>query len=99
MKRFPILTTTAAVLALMTTGSFAAPKKKTAGDTAKGIIDALLGDDKQPAPAQGKAGAGIAGTVAQFSGKWNIEDGSGAVTVKAAGTAAQVHWDLSLIHI
>ena len=95
MKRFPILTTTAAVLALMTAGSFAAPKKKTVGDTAKGIIDALLGDDKQPAPAQGKAGAGLAGTVAQFSGKWNIEDGSGAVTVKAAGTAAQVHWDFA----
>lgn len=95
MKRFPILTTTAAVLALMTAGSFAAPKKKTVGDTAKGIIDALLGDDKQPAPAQGKAGAGLAGNVAQFSGKWNIEDGSGAVTVKAAGTAAQVHWDFA----
>ena len=95
MKRFPIHTTTAAVLALMTAGSFAAPKKKTAGDTAKAIIDALLGDDKQPAPAQGKAGAGLAGTVAQFSGKWNIEDGSGAVTVKAAGTAAQVHWDFA----
>jgi hypothetical protein len=95
MKRFRIHTTTAAVLALMTAGSFAAPKKKTAGDTAKGIIDALLGDDKQPAPAQGKAGAGLAGTVAQFSGKWNIEDRSGAVTVKAAGTAAQVHWDFA----
>lgn len=95
MKRFPILTTTAAVLALMTAGSFAAPKKKTAGDTAKAIIDALLGDDKQPAPAQGKAGAGLAGNVAQFSGKWNIEDGSGAITVKAVGTAAQVHWDFA----
>lgn len=95
MKRFRIHTTTAAVLALMTAGSFAAPKKKTVGDTAKGIIDALLGDDKQPAPAQGKAGAGLAGNVAQFSGKWNIEDGSGAITVKAAGTAAQVHWDFA----
>ncbi len=54
MKRFPILTTTAAVLALMTAGSFAAPKKKTVGDTAKGIIDALLGDDKQPAPGRAR---------------------------------------------
>ena len=64
MKRIPILTTTAAVLAVLSAGSLAAPKKKTAGDTAKGIIDALLGDDKQPAAAQGRAVAGLGGNVA-----------------------------------
>ena len=95
MKRLHILTATAAALAMLSAGSIAAPKKgKTAGDTAKGVIDALLGDDKQPPAAQGKP-AGLGGNVAQFSGRWHIEGGSGTVTVKAAGTGAQVHWDFA----
>ena len=88
MKRLHILTTTAAALVILSAPTFAAPKKgKTAADTAKRIIDGLLDDGKKP--------AGPAGNVAQYSGKWNIEDGSGAVTVTAAGAGALVHWDFA----